>query len=102
MTFAWYGHLKDLKSKPLWIAILVSWGIAFFEYCLQVPGNRIGSEIYTLSQLKIIQEIITMVVFAVFAAVYMKAPITKNYFYASLCMLGAAYFIFKDTPATPS
>ena len=96
MTFAWYGHLKNVKTQPLWIAIAVSWGIAFFEYCLQVPANRLGSEVFTLAQLKIIQEIITMTVFAGFAILYMKAPLTRNYIYASLCMLGAAYFIFQD------
>jgi uncharacterized protein (DUF486 family) len=96
MTFAWYGHLKTLREKPLFQAILVSWGIALFEYCLQVPANRMGAEHYSLQQLKIIQEILTMTVFAGFAVVYMKAPLTRNYLYASLCMLGAAYFIFRD------
>ena len=96
MTFAWYGHLKNLKDKPLWIAISVSWGIALFEYCFQVPANRFGSEVYTLGQLKIIQEIITMIVFAGFALFYMKTELNRNFLYASICMLGAAYFIFKD------
>ncbi len=96
MTFAWYGHLKTLKDKSVFIAIFVSWGIAFFEYSLQVPANRLGSQIYSLSQLKMIQEIITMSVFAGFSIYYMNTPITKNYLYASICMLGAAYFIFKD------
>ena len=96
MTFAWYGHLKNLKESPLWLAILVSWGIAFFEYCLQVPANRMGSTVLSLSQLKISQEIITMIVFAGFSVIYMKTPITRNYLYASACLLGAAYFIFKD------
>ncbi len=96
MTFAWYGHLKNLKAAPLWIAILVSWGIAFFEYCLQVPGNRIGHGYFDLPQLKVIQEIITMLVFAGFAIAYMKVPLTKNFLYAGLCLVGAAYFIFKD------
>lgn len=96
MTFAWYGHLKNLKESPLWVAILISWGIAFFEYCLQVPANRMGSSSLSLSQLKISQEIITMIVFAGFSVLYMKTPITKNYLYASACLLGAAYFIFKD------
>jgi uncharacterized protein (DUF486 family) len=96
MTFAWYGHLKTLREKPLFQAILVSWGIALFEYCLQVPANRMGAEHYSLQQLKIIQEILTMTVFAGFAVVYMKAPLTRNYLYASLCMLGAAYFIFRE------
>lgn len=96
MTFAWYGHLKNLQHKPLIIAILVSWGIAFFEYALQVPANRIGYETFTLGQLKIIQEIITMVVFAGFAFWYMDKPLTWNYFYAGLCLVGAAFFIFRD------
>jgi len=96
MTFAWYGHLKNFRLSPLWIAILASWGIAFFEYCLQVPANRLGADIFTLPQLKISQEIITMIVFAVFSVLYMKVPITRNYLYASLCLLGAAFFIFRD------
>lgn len=97
MTFAWYGHLKDLNNKPLYIAILVSWGIAFFEYVLQVPANRAGYGVFTLGQLKIIQEIITMVVFAGFAYWYMGKPLTLNYLWAGLCMVGAAYFIFRDS-----
>lgn len=96
MTFAWYGHLKNLNASPLWIAILVSWGIAFFEYVLQVPANRMGYGIFTLGQLKIMQEIITMVVFAGFAYWYMGKPLTLNYLWAGLCMIGAAYFIFRD------
>jgi uncharacterized protein (DUF486 family) len=98
MTFAWYGHLKNMNDKPLILAILVSWGIAFFEYMLQVPANRIGYRIFSLGQLKIIQEIITMIVFAAFAYFYMNKPLTLNFLYASLCMIGAAYFIFKDAP----
>ncbi len=97
MTYAWYGHLKNLKAAPLWLAILISWGIAFFEYCAQVPANRMGYGMFTLPQLKVIQEIITMVVFAVFAAMYMGTPVTKNFLWAGLCLVGAAYFIFKDT-----
>ena len=96
MTFAWYGHLKDLKNSPLWIAILSSWGIAFFEYCLQVPANRMGSQMYSLQQLKISQEIITLIVFAFFSVFYMKVPVTRNFLYASLCLLGAAFFLFRD------
>ncbi len=96
MTFAWYGHLKTLKSSPLYWAILVSWGIAFFEYTLQVPANRIGSEHYSLAQLKIIQEVITMVVFAGFAVWYMKEPLKLDYLWAGLCLLGAVYFIFRS------
>lgn len=95
MTFAWYAHLKDLKSKPLIIAILVSWGIAFFEYLFQVPANRIGYTTLSLPQLKILQEVITLSVFIPFAVIYMKSPLTMNYLYAGLCMIGAVYFIFK-------
>jgi len=95
MTFAWYGHLKDLRSKPVWIAILVSWGIAFFEYCLQVPANRAGFGMFTLPQLKVIQEIITMVVFAGFAVWYMGVSVKMDFVYAGLCLAGAAWFIFR-------
>jgi uncharacterized protein (DUF486 family) len=95
MTFAWYGHLKSLNQKPLIYAILISWAIAFFEYVLQVPANRIGARTFTLFQLKIIQEIITMLVFAGFAYFYMSKPISINYLYASLCMIAAAFFIFR-------
>ena len=97
MTFAWYGHLKNLQSRPLIVAILVSWAIAFFEYVLQVPANRIGYQVFSLGQLKIIQEMITMIVFALFAYFYMQKPVTLNYLFASICMLGAAYFIFRDS-----
>lgn len=100
MTFAWYGHLKNLENKPLIIAILVSWGIAFFEYTLQVPANRIGYKTFTLGELKIIQEIITMTVFAAFAYFYMQKPLSLNYLYAALCMVGAAYFIFRDSSSS--
>ncbi len=95
MTFAWYAHLKDMKSKPLLLAIAVSWGIAFFEYLFQVPANRIGSTALSLPQLKILQEVITLSVFAPFALFYMKVPLTWNYAWAGLCLLGAVYFIFK-------
>jgi uncharacterized protein (DUF486 family) len=95
MTFAWYGHLRDLRDKPLWIAIAASWGIAFFEYCVQVPANRIGYSHITLAQLKILQEIITLVVFAAFAVFYMGERLTWNYVGASLCMCGAAWFMFR-------
>lgn len=97
MTFAWYGHLKNLQNKPIIVAILVSWGIALFEYALQVPANRIGYQIYTLGQLKVIQEIITMIVFAGFAYWYMDRPLSWNYLYAGVCLAGAAFFIFRDT-----
>lgn len=96
MTFAWYGHLKNFKASALWIAILVSWGIAFFEYCLQVPANRLGSNYFSLPQLKIIQEVITMVVFAGFTVLYMKQPIKTDFLWASLCMVGAVYFMFRS------
>lgn len=96
MTYAWYGHLKTLRDKPLWLAILVSWGVAFFEYCFQVPANRVGADVYSLGQLKVIQEVITMTVFAGFATFYMGVPMTRNFAYASLCLVGAAYFMFRD------
>jgi hypothetical protein len=96
MTFAWYGHLKDLKAAPLWIAIAASWAIAFFEYCFQVPANRIGVEYFSLSQLKVLQEVITMLVFAGFSVAYMKVPVTRNYFFAAMLLAGAAYLIFSE------
>lgn len=96
MTYAWYGHLKDLKSRPLWIAILLSWLVALLEYCFQVPANRIGFNYFTLPQLKVMQEVITMTLFAIFAVVYFKIPITKNFLIATVFLVAAAYFIFKD------
>lgn len=96
MTFAWYAHLRDLKSKPLLLAILFSWGIALFEYVFQVPANRIGHGAFSLPQLKIMQEVITLTVFAPFALLYMRAPLGWNYLWASLCLLGAVYFIFQE------
>jgi uncharacterized protein len=101
MTFAWYGHLKNLRDKPLIVAILVSWGIAFFEYLLQVPANRIGSQTFTLGQLKVTQEIITMIVFAGFSFFYMKRPLSLNYLWAMFCIVGAAFFLFKDVAPHP-
>jgi hypothetical protein len=95
MTFAWYAHLRNLRAKPLIIAILASWGIAFFEYVFQVPANRIGYGILTLPQLKILQEVITLTIFVPFAVLYMQAPLSWNYLYAAICMVGAVYFIFK-------
>lgn len=95
MTYAWYGHLKTLSSKPLWIAIAASWGVAFFEYCFQVPANRHGFQYFSLAQLKIIQEVITMVVFSGFAIFFMKEELNRNYLYASLCLVGAVFFIFR-------
>ncbi len=95
MTFAWYAHLRDMKAKPWFIAALVSWGIAFFEYMLQVPANRIGSASLSLPQLKIIQEVITLMVFVPFLLFYMKQPLKWDYLWAGLCMCGAVYFIFR-------
>ncbi len=95
MTFAWYAHLKELSAKPWWIAALVSWGVALFEYLLQVPANRIGYTQLSLGQLKIMQEAITLVVFVPFALLYMKQPLKLDYLWAGLCILGAVYFIFR-------
>ena len=95
MTFAWYGHLKTLPSKPLCVAILVSWGIAFFEYVLMVPANRIGVQHFTVPQLKVMQEVITMVVFAGFAVFYLQVPLKLDYLWAGLCLVGAVYFMFR-------
>ena len=95
MTFAWYGHLKNLATKPWWIAALISWGIALFEYLLQVPANRIGHSQLSLGQLKIMQEVITLTVFVPFALFYMNEPFKLDYLWAALCMLGAVYFIFR-------
>ncbi len=94
MTFAWYGHLK-YKTSPLWIAIAVSWGIAFFEYCLQVPANRIGSYQFTTAQLKTIQEVITLVVFCAFSVLYLKEELRWNYLVGFGFMVGAVFFVFK-------
>jgi uncharacterized protein (DUF486 family) len=96
MTFAWYGHLKNLTGSPWYLAALVSWGIAFFEYALQVPANRIGFQGgITLAQLKIVQEVVTLIVFVPFAVLYLGQPLRWNYAWAALCMVGAVYFIFK-------
>ena len=96
MTFAWYGHLRNLASAPWYVAALVSWGIALFEYLLQVPANRIGfAGGLTLAQLKILQEVITLAVFVPFAAYYMGEGLKWNYLWAALCLVGAVYFIFK-------
>ena len=96
MTFAWYAHLKELSAKPWLIAALISWGVAFFEYMLQVPANRIGYSVLSLGQLKIIQEIIALSVFGPFAIFYMKEPLKLDYLWAGLCVLGAAWFIFRS------
>ncbi len=98
MTYAWYGHLKDFKSKPLWVAIAASWAVAFLEYCVQVPANRIGYQQagLSLAQLKVMQEVVTMCVFGVFAVVYMGEKLTLNYLYAGICLVAAAWFMFRD------
>jgi uncharacterized protein (DUF486 family) len=95
MTFAWYAHLRDLNDKPWWIAAFASWGVALFEYLLQVPGNRIGYTEYSLAQLKILQEVITLSVFVPFAIFYMKEAPRLDYLWAGLCLIGAVYFIFR-------
>lgn len=95
MTWAWYGHLKTLHDKPLWIAILASWGIALFEYMLMVPANRTGFGTLSLAQLKILQEVITLLVFVPFALLVMKQPLKLDFLWAALCMCGAVYFIFR-------
>ena len=95
MTFAWYGHLKNLATSPWYIAALVSWGIALFEYLLQVPANRIGFTAMDLGQLKILQEVITLTIFVPFAVLYMNQPLKLDYLWAGLCMMGAVYFIFR-------
>ncbi|PYY10609.1 MAG: hypothetical protein DMG61_21300 [Acidobacteria bacterium] len=94
MTFAWYGHLKH-RQAPLWKVVLASWGIAFFEYCFQVPANRIGSYEFTTAQLKIIQEVITLIVFSVFSVLYLKEQLKWNYAAGFVCMVFAVFFVFK-------
>lgn len=96
MTLAWYGHLKSLGGKPWIVAALISWGIALFEYLLQVPANRIGATALSLPQLKILQEVITLTVFVPFVVLYMKQPIKLDFLWAALCMVGAVYFIFRS------
>ena len=98
MTFAWYGHLRNLSTRPWYVAALVSWGIALFEYLLQVPANRIGYTELSLGQLKILQEVITLAVFIPFAVFYMKHSFMLDYLWAALCLLGAVYFIFRHRP----
>jgi uncharacterized protein (DUF486 family) len=95
MTFAWYAHLRNLSHRPWLVAALVSWGIALFEYLIQVPANRIGYTQLSLGQLKILQEVIALAVFVPFAALYMKQPVSLNYLWASLCLAGAVYFVFR-------
>lgn len=102
MTFAWYGHLKNLADKPWILAALVSWGIALFEYLVQVPANRIGHQVLNVGQLKIMQEVITLTVFVPFAAIYLKEPLRMDYLWAALCMVGAVFFIFRQYLINPS
>jgi uncharacterized protein (DUF486 family) len=101
MTFAWYGHLRHLATRPLWLAILASWGIAFFEYAIMVPANRTGFGALSLGQLKMLQEVVTLVVFVPFAVLYMRQPLRLDFLWAGLCLLGAVYFVFRGagTPA---
>jgi uncharacterized protein (DUF486 family) len=96
MTFAWYAHLKEMSSRPWFIAALASWGIALFEYLLQVPGNRIGYTVMSVGQLKVLQELITLSVFVPFAVFYLKEPLKLDFLWAGLCLLGAVYFMFRD------
>ncbi len=96
MTFAWYAHLKNLSSAKWYVAAVVSWGIAFFEYMIQVPANRIGYTELSLAKLKILQEVITLIVFVPFAVLYMRQPVKLDYLWAGLCLLGAVYFIFRS------
>ena len=96
MTFAWYAHLKELSHRPWIVAALVSWGIAFFEYMLQVPANRIGYTVLAVGQLKLLQEVITLTVFVPFALYYLKEPLKLDYLWAALCMVGAVYFVFRS------
>jgi uncharacterized protein (DUF486 family) len=96
MTFAWYGHLRNLQNRTWFVAAIISWGIAFFEYLLQVPANRIGYQALSLGQLKMLQEVITLTVFVPFAVLYMRQPLKLDYVWAGLCILGAVYFIFRS------
>ena len=96
MTFAWYAHLRELSGRPLWMAILFSWGIALLEYTLMVPANRIGHATLSVSQLKILQEVITLAVFIPFVTLFMKEPLKLDYLWAGLCLMGAVYFMFRS------
>ncbi len=98
MVAAWYGHLDRFKDSPLWLVVLASWGIAFFEYALQVPANRIGYQSFDLVQLKVIQEVIHLSVFAGFAILFMKQHLTSNHLLSALCLVGAVYFAFREAP----
>jgi hypothetical protein len=95
MTYAWYGHLRDFADRPWYVVAVIAWGVAFFEYQFQVPANRIGFTALTLPQLKILQEALSLLIFIPFSIFYMRAPITSDYFYASLCILGAVFFVFR-------
>ena len=97
MTFAWYAHLRNLNDRPWWIAAVASWGIALFEYLLQVPANRIGYSELSLGQLKILQEVVTLSVFVPFAVLYMREPLKLDYLWAGLCLVGAVYFMFRSS-----
>src|SRR5262245_30785127 len=99
MTYAWYGHLRDLAGRPWFLVALAAWGVAFFEYQLQVPANRIGYAVMSLPQLKILQEAIALLVFIPFTVLYMKTPISRDFAWAALCLMGAVYFIFRGTGA---
>ena len=99
MTFAWYGHLKNLNHRAWYVAALASWGIALFEYLLQVPANRIGFTVLSLPQLKLLQEVITLLVFAPFAVLYMRQPLRLDHLWAALCLVGAVYFTFRGAGA---
>ena len=96
MTFAWYAHLRNLNDRPWWIAALLSWGIALFEYLLQVPANRAGYTVLSLGQLKILQEVITLSVFVPFAVLYMREPLKLDFLWAGLCLVAAVYFMFRS------
>jgi uncharacterized protein (DUF486 family) len=96
MTFAWYAHLRNMSAKPWWIAAFASWGIALFEYLLQVPANRIGYQVMSLAQLKILQEVLALTVFVPFAVLYMREPLKLDYLWAALCIVGAVYFVFRE------
>ena len=101
MTYAWYGHLKTLSDRKWYVAAIASWGIALFEYLLQVPANRIGATVMTLPQLKILQEVIALAVFAPFAVLYMRQPVRLDYLWAALCIVAAAFFIFRGHGTAP-
>lgn len=96
MTYAWYGHLRNLNHRPWFVVAIIAWGVAFFEYQLQVPANRIGYTVMSLQQLKILQEVISLIVFVPFSLLFMKAPLTLDFLWAGLCIMGAVYFIFRS------